>query len=159
MDTNFFEDQIKRLKLQWPNSYSPERLKVFFNALRDVSNYDFRDAVTYCLANQRSAPMLSELTEAIAKAKSIYFEQKRIDELKKDSFLNIENNGGADPEFVAKCKELITAFWDKKITKKQFDEGCDLLDQAAKLYRRPKLTPPTNKTIKPYKDDDEDRPF
>jgi hypothetical protein len=153
---------MDRLKTQWPNAYEPERQKIFFNAFKDVSNFDFRDAVTHCLANSRSAPLLPELTESIAKARATYFNQKRIDEAdQKNAFLNIPDDGqSCDKEFKNKCMELYNNYMDGKINREQFYQGCDFLDQAAKLFRKnpvPKMPPPTTKL--PYKNDDEDKPF
>lgn len=162
MEISFFEHEMKRLKEQWPNAYSKERMIIFFNAFRDVSNFDFRDAITDCLATSRSAPLLPELTVAIEKARINYFQKKRIEEsgMNKGLF-GIENNGSADPEYVKKCIEHVYNLLDKKITKEQFDQGCEMLDQASKLFpNKTPMSPPINKpTNKPYKDDDDEKPF
>ena len=90
MDLNFFELEMKRLKEQWPNAYSKERMIIFFNAFKNVANFDFRDAVTECIANCKGAPLLKELTEAVERARINYFNNKRIDEAtQRDAFLNI----------------------------------------------------------------------
>lgn len=155
---------MKRLKSQWPSAYSEERMKIFFNAFRDVSNFDFRDAVTYCLSQSKGAPLLPELTEAVAKARIAYFNKKRIDEAdQRNAYLNIADDGTCDREFKNKCMELYNSFMDKKITREQFYQGCDLLDQAAKLYKnknnRPTTIPP-KQLGRPYKDDsEEDKPY
>lgn len=160
MDINFFDLEMKRLANQWPNAYSPERIKIFFNAFRDVSNFDFRDAVTHCLATCKGAPLLKELTEAIHVARNNYFQQKRITEAdQRNAFLNIGDDGTCDREFKNKCVELYNSFMDKKITKEQFYQGCDLLDQAAKLFKNKNKNPtpsvPPKQLGRPYKDDDE----
>lgn len=156
-----FDEQIKRLESQWPNAYKTERIKILWAAFKDVSYFDFRDAVNYCLGNSKSAPLVLELEKAVQIAKNNYYSSKRLEEANTmEALLHAaDNNRTADPEFVDRCLKLLDDLYNKRITKKQFDEGCDLLDQAAKLYRRPKPTPPTNKTTRPYKDDDEDRPF
>jgi len=161
MDSSTFNDQIKRLRTQWPHAYGEERIKILWAAFKDVSNFDFRDAVSYCLGSAKSAPLVLDLEKAVQIAKNNYYSSKRLEEANIMGAMEYasENNKTADPEFVDRCLKLLDDLYNKRITKKQFDEGCDLLDQAAKLYRRPKSTPPTNKTIKPYKDDDEDRPF
>ena len=161
MELNFFEMEMKRLQIQWPNAYSKERMIVFFNAFRDVSNFDFRDAVTHCLATCKGAPLLKELTEAIHVARNNYFQQKRIDEanLNKGMF-GIENNGTADPEFAKKCVELFKQFDERKITREQFGQGCDLLDQASKLYKNKAPTVITPKQLKkPHREEDDEKPF
>ena len=49
---------------------------------------------------------------------------------------------------------------DKKITRDQFYQGCDLLDQAAKLYNRPKTTiVPPKQFGRPYKEENDDKPY
>lgn len=160
MDHVFYKQQIERLKAQWPQAYSEERMIIFFNAFRDVSNFDFRDAVTHCLATCKGAPLLGEITEAIVKAKNNYLYQKRLEESKMMGALDYayENNTTADPEFVDRCMKLLDDLYNKKITKAQFDQGCDLLDQAAKLYSKPKTkTKIPEKYKKPIFE--EDKPF
>lgn len=162
MDHVFYKQQIERLKNQWPQAYSEERMVIFYNAFRDVSNFDFRDAVTECLSTNRSAPLLPELTLAIEKARINYFQQKRIEEEKLSrGMFGLENNGAADPDFAKKCVELFKQFDERKITREQFDQGCDLLEQASKLFPIKKQSSPlTDKPItKPYKDDEDEKPF
>ncbi len=163
MDHVFYKQQIERLKQQWPNAYSEERMIVIFNAFRDVPNFDFRDAVTYCLGNSKGSPLLPELTEAIAKARANYYNLKRIDEAsQRTSFLNIADDGKTcDREFKNKCVELYTSFMDKKITREQFYQGCNLLDQASKLFKNksPTIVEPTKLPKMPYKTDDDERPY
>lgn len=158
MEISFFDVEMNRLKNQWPNAYSPERIKIFFNALRDVSNYDFREAVTHCLATCRSAPLLGELTEAIHVARTNYIQQKRAEEASMSGiFSGIPETGWADKEFKDKCMQLLNDKLDKKITLEEFYQGCDLLDQAALLYKKTKQNPfkkLPEKRKDPYKDDD-----
>lgn len=153
--------EMKRLQVQWPNAYSKERMIIFFNAFKDVANFDFRDAVTHCLATCKGAPLLKELTEAIHVARNNYFTQKRIDEAtQKGIFNSIPDGQTCDPEFKNKCMELYNSFMDKKITKKEFDQGCDLLDQASKLYKNKAPTIITTKQLKkPYTEEDDDKQF
>lgn len=160
MDISTFDQEIKRLLDQWPNSYSEQRRKILYNAFRDVPNFDFRDAITYCLGNYRSAPLLPDLIEAVSKTKSIRLEKERITEdEQRSAFLAINDDGTTcDREFKNKCVELYTNFMDKKITREQFYQGCDLIDQAAKLYKKPNPTKP-QKPSKPYKDDDDEKPY
>jgi hypothetical protein len=164
METQIFNDQIKRLKSQWPNAYGDERIKILWAAFKDVANYDFRDAVTHCLGTAKSAPLVPELEKAVLIARNNYYAKQRMEEANVLGALEqvADNNTTADPEFVDKCLKLLDDLYQKKITKVQFDEGCNLLDQAAKLYKGYKkkidLVPP--KMIgRPYKDDDEDKPF
>lgn len=159
MELEFYQQQINRLKSQWPNAYSTERQKILFNAFKDVANFDFRDAVTFCLGTSKSAPLVLDLEKAVMIARNNYFSQKKAEEASVMGALEYaaENNTSADPEFVDRCLKLLDDLYNKRITKKQFDEGCDLIDQAAKIYKHlPKQ--PTN-LKKPYKDDDEEKPY
>jgi len=59
-------------------------------------------------------------------------------------------------EYTQWLKGFLDAVDNYDITKKQFDEGCDLLDQAAKLFRNKKPTVVEPKLLsKPYKDDED----
>jgi len=158
MDSSLFNDQVKRLRTQWPHAYGEERIKILWAAFKDVSNYDFRDAVSYCLGNSKSAPLVLELEKAIQVARNNYYSQKRLEEASTMGALleAADNNKTADPEFVDRCLKLLDDLYNKKITKKQFDEGCDLLDQAAKLYRKPSRPLPEKYTKPVF---DEDKPF
>ena len=163
MDINFFDQEMARLKNQWPAAYSAERIKIFYNAFRDVSNFDFRDAVTNCIATCKGAPLLSELTDAIIRAKNNYLHQKRMEESKTMGALDFayENNTTADPEFVDRCMKLLDDLHNKRITKEQFNQGCDLLDQAAKLYgKKQNLSQPkSNKMARPYPVEPDEKPY
>ena len=157
MDLSTYDIEMQRLMSQWPHSYSEQRRKIFFNALRDVSNHDFREAVTQCLATCRSAPLLGELTEAVQVARTNYMQQKRMDDAARSMFDGIPETHWADKEFKDRCAQLLNDKLNKKITLEQFYQGCDLLDQAALLYRKMKkenLKKPFEKRKDPYKDDD-----
>jgi hypothetical protein len=157
MDLSTYDIEMQRLMSQWPHSYSEQRRKIFFNALRDVSNHDFREAVTHCLATCRSAPLLGELTEAVHVARTNYIQQKRMDDAARSMFDGIPETNWADREFVDRCMQLVNDKLSNKITSKQFYQGCDLLDQAALLYKNNKKGPnkkPPEKRKDPYKDDD-----
>jgi hypothetical protein len=158
MDHIFYKQQIERLKQQWPSAYSEERMMVIFNAFRDVPNFDFRDAVTHCLGNCKGSPLLPDLIEAVNKTRSIRLQKERIDEEAAFGALDYaaRANTTADRDFVNQCLKLLEDLQTKKITKKQFDQGCDLLDSAAKLFKNKKPTVVDPKLLsKPYKDDED----
>jgi hypothetical protein len=147
VDINFFEAEIKRLKDQWPTSYGIERQKMFFVALRNSHQIDFHDAVSYCLARCRTAPLLGELTEAVVKMKMHRKERERYDNSNRDRDGILaalqgasQVNKSADPEFVLKCMRAVSDLHRKKITKKQFDSICDDLDREAEVLTRKKGT-------------------
>jgi len=158
MEAQVFNDQIKRLKTQWPHAYGEERIKILWAAFKDVANFDFRDAVTHCLGSSKSAPLVLELEKAVQIARNNYYSSKRLEEANVMGALEsaADNNTTADPEFVDRCLKLLDDLYQKKITKKQFDEGCDLLDQASKLYRRSVKKLPEKYTKPVF---DEDKPF
>lgn len=131
MELNFFESEMKRLKEQWPNAYSRERMVIFYNAFRNVSNFDFRDAVTDCIANCKGAPLMKELTETISKVITIRKQREKIDQFDplKAAIEKYLHTGEsiADPEFVLRCKEVQFKLDTKKITQAQFQKEMDLL--------------------------------
>jgi|LakMenE01Jun11ns_1017448.scaffolds.fasta_scaffold9846429_2 hypothetical protein len=158
MDISTFDQEMKRLLDQWPTAYSEQRRKIFFNTFRNVSNFDFRDAVTYCLGNYRSAPLLPEMMEAVNKSVFIRKEQERRDEdQSRAGFFGIVGDPEwCDPEFQKNCSKLYWQYANKQITKAQFDEGCALLDEAAKIYTKKKNRLPEKYTKPVF---DEDKPF
>lgn len=162
MDLTTFEQEIKRLKSQWPNGFGDERKKELWKLLKDVPNFDFRDAVSYLLVTARSCPLAEEIQKAIQRARNNYFEQKRIDEATQRGIFNsIPDAGTCDREFKNKCVELYNSFMDKKITREQFFQGCDLLDQAAKIYgkkQNPQQVKPAQLS-RPYSVESDEKPY
>lgn len=120
MDHLFYKQQIERLKTQWPNAYSEERMVIFYNAFRNVANFDFRDAVDYCLGNSKGAPLLSELNEAISKVVTARKYRERIQSLNPIKELLRNENYQGDPIFMLKCNEARHNLDTKKITQKEF---------------------------------------
>lgn len=165
MDINAFDFEMARLKNQWPTSYSAERIKIFYNAFRNVSNYDFRDAVTDCIANCKGAPLLKELTESINKIITIRKERERIQSFNPlRDLLNAENYVG-DSVFMLKCNEARFKLDTKQITIKEFHKIMDALENEADeickkkgSYRDPREI---NRTIQELKRivDENQRPF
>jgi hypothetical protein len=154
MEKYFFDDQMKRLKSQWGNFYSDERQKALWEVLKHYSGNIFESAINYCLLNCKTAPLLSDIQKAIKVSESNFYENKKIDNANYlNAFLNINDDGiTCDKDFKNKCTEHLRNFLDKKITKKQFDEGCDLLDQAALIIQQQKKYKHTEPN-KPYKED------
>lgn len=135
-----FDVQMLRLKDQWPSSYSDERMKLMWQAFKDVGYQDFKEAVDDLLMTQRGAPLLDEISKAVQQAKNRYFERLRA---KDASILGMmqqaqEVNTTADPAFVADCVNLLEQYYTKKITYKEFEQGCDLLTVAANRFAKEK---------------------
>lgn len=140
MERSEFENQMTRLKNQWPTAYSEERLKLFWHAFKDVGGLDFKEAIDELLMTQRGAPLLEEISKAVQLAKNRYFERLRA---KDASILGMmqqaqEVNTTADPAFVADCMNLLQQYYDKKISYKDFVQGCDLLKVAAERFAKEK---------------------
>lgn len=135
-----FDAQIQRLRDQWPSAYGEERIKLFWIALKDVGYQDFKEAIDDLLMTQRGAPLLEEISKAVQLAKNRYFERLRA---KDASILGMmqqaqEVNTTADPAFVADCMNLLEQYYDKKISYKDFVQGCDLLKVAAERFAKEK---------------------
>ena len=140
MDRSQFELQMQRLKDQWPAAYSNERLKLLWMAFKDIGGMDFQEAVDELLMTQRGAPLLEEISKAVQLAKNRYFERMKA---KDASILQMmhdaaEVNTTADPAFVQDCLNLLDQFHSKKITRKEFEQGCDLLKVAADAFAKEK---------------------
>lgn len=159
MDASLFDEQIKRLQSQWPTGFGSERKKELWRVFKDVPNFDFRDAVSYLLLSCRSCPLVDEIDKAVERAKLNYFQQKKMEEAKYSSVLDSLNQNGrwADKEFVAKCEELYESLRLKKITLEQFYQGCDLLDQASKMFGKKPITVLPQKYLTPVHE--EDKPY
>jgi len=120
---------------------------IFYNALRNVFPTDFANAVSYCLANSRGAPLLGEISEAVFKMQEHRKVQERYDDSdrQRKEFQNelaqlAMNNTTADPDFVLKCLKTKADFENKKITKKELDVICDALDKEAEILTKKKRT-------------------
>ena len=140
MDRSQFEMQMQRLRDQWPNAYSNERLKLLWMAFKDIGGMDFQEAVDDLLMTQRGAPLVDEISKAVQSAKNRYFERQR---MKEASILGMmqeaaEINTTADPAFVEDCINLLEQYLSKKITYKEFEQGCDLLTVAANRFAKEK---------------------
>lgn len=134
MDRAHYNTQIERLETQWPNSYGEERKAILWVAFKDTSNAVFAEAVSECIASHRAAPLLPDLSKAVEIAKT-----------RENSYRGgagsvwgvvqqaAKQNKSASPEFVKACTKLLREKLDGKITHKQFLEGCDLLDEAARI--------------------------
>lgn len=150
MDRSNFNNQMQRLQVQWPHAYSEERLVLFWQVFKDVGNLDFKEAVDELLMSQRGAPLVEEITKAVQLAKNRYFERQRMKEASIMGMMQqaAEVNQTADPAFVEDCLNLLDQLLTKKITYKEFEQGCDLLTVAAKKFAQEKgyAIPETKKT-------------
>jgi len=136
MTEEVFERQIQRLSSQWKNSYGPERKALLWEAFKNETDETFTDAVSECLGTLRGAPLVEDLSKACQNAKTRHFKQAHYTEksVLGEMYSLASKNRTADRDFVAQCLRLLTDYQNRKITKAQFEQGCDLLDQAAKLH-------------------------
>ena len=78
MNKTEFETEMLRLMTTWPKTYNVERTRIFFDEVRHLSAYDFRDAVSNMIAECRAAPLLPELREAISRIQEIKRNKEKI---------------------------------------------------------------------------------
>lgn len=132
MDRENFDIEIKRLESQWPNGYGPERKLILWNAFHKEKTDVFHNAVSDCLAYQRSAPLLDELNKAIEKARTREFQVGQTTRMQFGAQMqDLSKITTADPDFVKMCMRHLSDFQRGKMTKKEFDVGCDNLDRLA----------------------------
>lgn len=137
MNESQFKAQIERLCTQWPSAYGGERLKIFWTAFRDADADVFSEAVSYCLATQRAAPLIEEITRAVETAKN----RANSARMSGNALLNVLGDaarnarGWADKDYVRACMTHLKNFLvtGSKMTRAQFDEGCDELDKLARM--------------------------
>lgn len=134
MTPEAFESQLGRLEDQWRQFYGAERKKILWNAFRGAQEDDFRLAVSQCLSEHRSAPLLPELSKALELAK-----QRRVSDEHYRGMGDLSSvlknaaivNRTADKEFVKACLRHFGDYQAKRISYPTFLEGCDCLDNLA----------------------------
>lgn len=145
MEHDEFDEQLVRLRTQWPHSYGDERVAILWRAFQRVSITDFADAVTECLASHRSAPLAKEVDKEIQEVQRRNAQDRIYRGLgaarPMDPLVSAAlENKTADPEFVKACMKLLRDKQNGVITHEQFLQGCDYLDQVAGVmkYKAPK---------------------
>lgn len=142
MNQDTYITQIKRLKEVFGEKYySPLRAGLMWEAFKHVQDAIFTRAVDLSIKTLRSAPLLPELQKLIevvvgedkqrAREYSLNQIQSPLDVMQNAA----RENQTADPEFVKMCIKLLEDKNSGKINMKQFLEGCDFLDEAAKKLR------------------------
>lgn len=148
-----FDVQVNRLNSQWPRTYGQERKALLWQAFKDAHADDFRDAVDACLAGHRAPPLLEQLSTEVdqAKVRRVTNETRRgVGSMYETLETAASNNKAADPEYVQACLKHLRSFLDRKIDRKQFDEGCGFLDEVArKLDPRGSRPPATALAARP----------
>lgn len=78
MNDKFFASQIARLEDQWRAAYGKERTAILWRCFQHVQDGEFQEAVSECLATQRSFPLLKELEAAVGIARTRSAERRAV---------------------------------------------------------------------------------
>lgn len=130
-----FQEQMVRITETFgPKHYPNQRLKIIFAALKNVEDGVLERSVNRLIATRRVPPLVPEFLEAVETVRNEDKQRARehaptigmLGQLQEAA-----RRTTADKEFVAACMKHLKSFLDRKISKSQFDEGCQMLDQAA----------------------------
>lgn len=145
MNDKEFKEQVNRLVKQFGDKqFSGEKTELLYKKFGKIPSDEFKQVVDYIILNNRYSPVFSDYENAIQAVK------KRINDIKMaaqfahgpDGILDLPH-GNADPDFVRLCQKTYSDYATGKITKKQFHEACNGLDELAD-----RINPPNTK-IKP----------
>lgn len=139
MSPDEFQVQLDRLKNTFgPRSYPGERSEHIFQCLKSLQIGVFEQLVTDAIAGMRSAPLLKDFNELLAKRNAKPDRQEW-----GDFFQETYNPANYDDtqvrERIQARINLIKDYAARKITKRQFDEGCDFYDMAAGIPLEEKI--------------------
>lgn len=138
MERSEFQVQIRRLVSTYnERAYPSERVELFWRAFKTQSALVFSEAVDECIGTQRQPPMFQELTAAVEQAR--LREVQRMQVLSARGYLGVLEDAAPkahNPEFAAECVKLVRNFTTGRINRRQFDEGCGILEQVAEINRR-----------------------
>lgn len=141
MTQNTYQQQIRRLASNWgEHHYKAERVSLFWKAFEQVPDAVFAAAVDLLIAEQRSPPMLKEISQAVEQAKVT----SNMGRMGGNAFANVlgeamDNNKAAHPEFVQACLDLFRKRYcerdpRKRYSSEQFNQGLDYLDALANRF-------------------------
>lgn len=108
-----------------------------------IEDQDFCEIIDRAIDEYRAAPLVKDFQKIWTEIEETRARQRlhtdaglRLVSL--DGVLNqAQRKTAADPEFVTAASKLRRDFFAKKITKEQFFEGCDALDQLANQLNPP----------------------
>lgn len=99
----------------------------------------FKQAVKFFMNSSRSAPLPKDFDEFFEQKKSEETAQKYLNPTgDRDAYGILEGAAvqtKADADYVKACMTHLKSFLDRKITRQQFDEGCDYLDEVALKFK------------------------
>lgn len=138
-----FSNQVKRLQeVYGEKAYPPERQKLLWRTFQNDSNEVFCEAIDDIILTYRSTPMHKEIHDAITEARRRDHERKRLPSYGDGSVLSILQSAYnpanyEDESMRMRIKgriKLVNDYTSGRLTKKQFDEGCDFYDKAG-IYK------------------------
>lgn len=138
-----FEKQVKRLEDTYNiRNYPKPRVEIIWSAIRHHSDGVFERAVTHLIATHKTTPLVPEIQKAIEFIQAEDKQRAReaafgTYETPLEALQYAQKKTTANPEFVQGCLRHLTKYLTGGINKKQFLEGCDMLDLAAQEFMRP----------------------
>jgi hypothetical protein len=141
MTLEFFIQEMERIKTQFgAKEYSDERIKLFWHALRNITDEHFHLACDELILNHTGrAPVLKNFQEAL-----IHTEKKVREELFNTRGLLAEKLeqeiAEADPEIVALCAQVISDTIAGRLTPQQRVEAQKMIDELVENKRKQKLS-------------------
>ncbi len=136
MNIDFFADQVRRLKDTFGDKYySKERYTLFWNTFRNEREDIIKLAVDNLICNQKFAPLLKEISEAVELA----HQQDREFRLRsfREPDLNEMVKTSHNPEFAKLCNSIIQKCVSGQMEKPEYadamkyiDTYCDSLEKA-----------------------------
>lgn len=138
MNTVKFQEQMVRITETFgAKHYTAPRLKIIFAALKGVDDGTLERSVTRLIATRRVPPLVPEFLEAVETIRNEDKQRAREEVPPGGVFDQLQlaaQRTRADKDFVTACMEHLKKFLDRRISKTQFDEGCRMLDQAAREF-------------------------
>jgi hypothetical protein len=141
MRQEVYQQQITRLAKNWgEHNYKAERASLFWKAFNSVADDVFEAAVDLLIAEQRTAPMLKEISAAVERAKVTANSAR----MAGNAFANvlgelIDKNQAAHPEHIGACIELFKKRYcerdpAKRYSPEQFAQGLEYLEELEKQF-------------------------
>lgn len=155
MTEETYQRQLKRLKNHWPAStyFKGEFESLLWNAVKRFPDHLFERAVSQLIFNRRVPPVGEDIVKALHTADADdRLERQTLSRVagsgKEGSFLSVLESAAniaseESRELARRAVQLISDYAPRygekpKINKKQFDEGCSLLEEAGRIIAQAK---------------------
>ncbi len=139
MTAEKFNEQVLRLtEVFGATHYTAPRLKVILTSVKHIRDDHFERTITRLIATKRTAPLVTEITEAYEAILSEDRQRSRENAPTVGMLGQLQEAARrttADKDFVKACMKLLEDKLDGRITHDQFLQGCGLLDEAAREFR------------------------